>query len=116
MAGMAARRGGAPITSAQPPKLDPTLDDTSSEEDIVHVADDDSSDSDFGQEDGDNSMDDGDEFDPYAPPSFLVHQLIAPNLVSLRLHVPTACIWTMPQSPLHPSILQLLWQPLPGRG
>lgn len=65
MAGMAARRGlmnGAPEESAQPPRPDPTLDDTSSEE--VHVADDSSSDSDFDQEDDDNSMDDGDEFDP----------------------------------------------------
>ncbi|KAE9398062.1 hypothetical protein BT96DRAFT_822526 [Gymnopus androsaceus JB14] len=62
MAGMAARRGGGPST--QPPKPDPTLDDSSSEED-VHVADDSSSDSDFGEGDDDDSMDDGDEFDPY---------------------------------------------------
>ncbi|KAJ3918263.1 stress-activated map kinase interacting protein 1-domain-containing protein [Lentinula edodes] len=66
MAGMAARRGftnGEPAPSVEPVRPDPTLDDTSSEEDVVHIADDDSPDSDFDQVDND-SMDDGDEFDP----------------------------------------------------
>lgn len=66
MAGMAARRGitnGEPVPSVEPVRPDPTLDDTSSEEDVVHIADDDSPDSDFDQVDND-SMDDGDEFDP----------------------------------------------------
>lgn len=95
MAGMAARRGladGGPSSSAQPPKPDPTLDDTSSDEDIVHVPDDDSSDSDFGQGDDDDSMDDGDEFDPYVPSDSSLAQLI--NLVSLLLLVLMQCIWT----------------------
>ncbi|KAJ4468737.1 stress-activated map kinase interacting protein 1-domain-containing protein [Lentinula aciculospora] len=66
MAGMAARRGlpnGGLGLSVEPVKPDPTLDDTSSEEDVVHIPDDDSPDSDFDQGD-DDSMDDGDEFDP----------------------------------------------------
>ena len=54
--------GGEPPT--QPPKPDPTLDDSSLEED-VHVADDCLSDSDFGEGDNDDSMDDGDEFNLY---------------------------------------------------
>ncbi|KAJ3729604.1 stress-activated map kinase interacting protein 1-domain-containing protein [Lentinula raphanica] len=64
MAGMAARRGQTNDgpAAAGPPKPDPTLDDSSSEEEI-HIVDDDSPDSDFDQDD-DDSMDDGDEFDP----------------------------------------------------
>ncbi|KAJ3781997.1 stress-activated map kinase interacting protein 1-domain-containing protein [Lentinula aff. detonsa] len=66
MAGMAARRGltdNAPAPPTEPLKPDPTLDDTSSEEDVEHTVDENSPDSDFDQGD-DDSMDDGDEFDP----------------------------------------------------
>lgn len=62
---MAARRGPGGA-SADPPPMPPTLDSSSSEEDDNIVpSPDDSSDSDFGEAaSADDSMDDGDEFDP----------------------------------------------------